>query len=254
MRFLLIAFIAFIPKIYAQDQEFSKLLELFREPKTEIPGTLANKYFEFTPSEGFDKLVTDQVVIRANNFIAVSTFSDCSAGGSCEVSRLTFFNYVGERIGKIDYERIMADCSFNDTRHSVIQSDSLLVFRETRERLDCLGDGRMTSKKVWLEFQPLAQNGKPKMSYTKIIALDREHYDASCRIFEASDLQGKSREELSIIRNEIFAAHGYIFKTEKWQDYFAPKSWYDPTQEDVVDKLSVIEKANIDLIRSLEIN
>ena len=56
------------------------------------------------------------------------------------------------------------------------------------------------------------------------------------------------------MRNEIFADHGYIFKSQKWKDYFADKPWYTPRYEDVNDKLSVIEKINIQTISELSKN
>ena len=57
---------------------------------------------------------------------------------------------------------------------------------------------------------------------------------------------------LAVMRNEILARHGYIFPTEEWSTYFAEKSWYKPTQKEVTNQLSKIEKANIQLIRYLE--
>ncbi|MDA8336619.1 MAG: YARHG domain-containing protein [Peptococcaceae bacterium] len=35
------------------------------------------------------------------------------------------------------------------------------------------------------------------------------------------DLQGLSRHRLDIMRNEIYARHGWIFQTPFWKDYFA---------------------------------
>lgn len=51
--------------------------------------------------------------------------------------------------------------------------------------------------------------------------------------------------ELDIMRNEIFADHGYIFKTEKWESYFQQQYWYTPLYDDVYDKLTIIEIINI---------
>jgi len=53
-----------------------------------------------------------------------------------------------------------------------------------------------------------------------------------------------SIEDLDIMRNEIYAAHGYRFKSKKWQDYFAQQDWYTPRHDKVDDKLSAVEKKN----------
>ncbi len=51
-----------------------------------------------------------------------------------------------------------------------------------------------------------------------------------------------------IMRNEIFADHGYIFKIEKWNKYFTNQDWYTPRFEEVANKLTIIEKINIENI------
>jgi len=43
-----------------------------------------------------------------------------------------------------------------------------------------------------------------------------------------NDLRGLSKQEVSMIRNEIYARHGYIFKNEPYKSYFESKSWYYP--------------------------
>lgn len=75
---------------------------------------------------------------------------------------------------------------------------------------------------------------------------------ASQRELTASDLQGKSGAELKIMRNEIFARYGYIFKTNDMKEYFAGQSWYRPTAADVTGKLTAIEKKNVELIKKVE--
>ncbi len=54
--------------------------------------------------------------------------------------------------------------------------------------------------------------------------------------------------ELDIMRNEIFADHGYKFKTKKWQEFFSKVPWYKPRYDNVNDKLSDIENYNIKII------
>ena len=54
------------------------------------------------------------------------------------------------------------------------------------------------------------------------------------------------------MRNEIFARHGYIFKTPEMKSYFSQQSWYHGQYNDVNSMLSAIEKQNIELIRKYE--
>ncbi len=68
-----------------------------------------------------------------------------------------------------------------------------------------------------------------------------------------SDLRDKSKKELTIMRNEIFAGYGYIFNPKgKMDSYFRKQSWYSPQHKDVTGFLTDIEHYNVAFIRSYE--
>ena len=75
---------------------------------------------------------------------------------------------------------------------------------------------------------------------------------ASQRELTAADLQVKSSAELKIMRNEIFARYGYIFKTKDMKEYFGSQPWYRPSAADVTRKLTALEKKNVELIKKAE--
>lgn len=66
------------------------------------------------------------------------------------------------------------------------------------------------------------------------------------RYFSASDRR--------LIRNEIFARHGFIFKSEDLKKYFGSQDWYKPQFNDVTDQLTDLEKLNIRLINDFKDN
>lgn len=74
---------------------------------------------------------------------------------------------------------------------------------------------------------------------------------SSYSYLQASDLYGLSSAELRVARNEIFARHGYIFKTAKLQNYFNSMDWYSPNPG-YDGSLSSLEKSNVDLIKAYE--
>lgn len=78
--------------------------------------------------------------------------------------------------------------------------------------------------------------------------------EASNRNLTSEDLAGKALWELKIMRNEIFARHGYKFKTEEMREYFNKQEWYEPKYDDVKSKLTEIENANIKMIKQYEDN
>jgi len=80
------------------------------------------------------------------------------------------------------------------------------------------------------------------------------------RLITDSELDGLSRHELRIARNEIFARHGRMFSDPVLADWFNSKQWYQAIvhkyQPDVFDSmpspLSRIENDNIRKIRERE--
>jgi hypothetical protein len=82
---------------------------------------------------------------------------------------------------------------------------------------------------------------------------------ASTRYLTSSDLDGLSKWELSIMRNEIYARHGYNFHiNKKVRDHFLQQSWYNEIGEKTTNAnyihqfFSDIEKKNIQMIQKYE--
>ncbi len=69
------------------------------------------------------------------------------------------------------------------------------------------------------------------------------------------DLQGFTKEDCRIARNEIYARYGRIFTDEALKEYFESKSWYHGTisaEDFTEDMLNEYEVANRDLIIQYE--
>jgi hypothetical protein len=71
-------------------------------------------------------------------------------------------------------------------------------------------------------------------------------------LYQKSDLENKTLSELRIKRNEIYAKHGFIFKSQDLTDYFLKFEWYDPKYPNVDKFLSEIDKTNLNLIIQVE--
>lgn len=67
-----------------------------------------------------------------------------------------------------------------------------------------------------------------------------------------SDLTGLDSYELRLLRNAIYAMHGYRFNSYDLQEYFSNFSWYTPNYTDVTHMLSQTELNNIQTIKSYE--
>lgn len=75
-----------------------------------------------------------------------------------------------------------------------------------------------------------------------------DHYELT-----HEDLANLSKSQLRLLRNEIYARHGYIFKSKDLQDYFGSMPWYIGSisnQNDV--PLNSTERKNIAMIQKYE--
>jgi hypothetical protein len=59
-------------------------------------------------------------------------------------------------------------------------------------------------------------------------------------------------EDLRVLRNEIYARHGRIFKDPDLQKYFLAQTWYKPNPDFKDDQLNEIEAANLAKIKEAE--
>lgn len=81
-------------------------------------------------------------------------------------------------------------------------------------------------------------------------------YDGSIeeldKIFSDDNLAILDIMELRLLRNTIFAAHGYIFKSKDLQDWFGKFDWYEPMTDNVDDYLTWVDTFNIAKIKKFE--
>lgn len=80
----------------------------------------------------------------------------------------------------------------------------------------------------------------------------------SSRYIDESELYNYDAGQLRLIRNEIFALNGRIFKSQDLRDYFSQKSWYVPTyapedfDANMFYYLNDFEEANLEVILNYE--
>ncbi|MDR4949925.1 YARHG domain-containing protein [Neobacillus cucumis] len=75
--------------------------------------------------------------------------------------------------------------------------------------------------------------------------------DSKTKVLSESEIDSLTKSELRLARNEIYARHGYVFKSADLQNYFSKKSWY--TQNSSYNgSLTTIEQQNINLLKARE--
>src|SRR6266700_4077060 len=61
-------------------------------------------------------------------------------------------------------------------------------------------------------------------------------------------MRGLSLHEMRLLRNEIYARHGRLFKAPWLQQYFSSQPWYTPDENFKDEELSGADKQNVELI------
>ena len=85
-------------------------------------------------------------------------------------------------------------------------------------------------------------NTEPRFGYANRILLNDKLF------------QKMPKSTLRIMRNSILARHGYMFSSRDLADYFASQPWFSPrpSNDEVLDELSLVESLNIELIKCEE--
>ena len=123
-----------------------------------------------------------------------------------------------------------------------------------------------SARRTWQEKRreeaPVASHSAPVghislLDTTGTRAMPGRFPEASQRLLTLSELRPLSQKQLRLMRNEIFARHGFVFRSEDLRRYFSKQKWYRALpkvqdQQALSQRLSEIEKANVGRIRQLE--
>jgi hypothetical protein len=72
------------------------------------------------------------------------------------------------------------------------------------------------------------------------------------KVITEAMLRGLSLHELRLLRNEIYARHGRVFKTLWLQQYFGGQAWYEGNEDFKDEELTGADKTNVETIVAYE--
>lgn len=72
--------------------------------------------------------------------------------------------------------------------------------------------------------------------------------NASKQKLAEKDIKNLRKLDLEIIKNSVFARHGYAFKKQTYRNFFEQTDWYIPVSNNVDKDLSPMEKENVALL------
>jgi len=83
---------------------------------------------------------------------------------------------------------------------------------------------------------------------------DIRKYNPSAGLLTKNQVANLKKADILILRNSIYARHGYSFKKLPLREYFDQQEWYIPISTNVTHELTPIEKQNITLLLRYEKN
>ncbi len=88
---------------------------------------------------------------------------------------------------------------------------------------------------------------------TESLTEDVSKFNASTYELKKEDVENMYQGDLEVMRNAIYARHGYSFKNRKMRFIFDHEvEWYMPVSTDIRGQLTALEKKNIDLLKRYE--
>lgn len=108
-------------------------------------------------------------------------------------------------------------------------------------------------------YQPAKDQSKVKLNAVEeqnVRLIEREEAKLREKIstepITQTMIEGLFVEDLRVLRNEIYAKRGRIFKDPNLQKYFAAQTWYQPNPDFRDESLTEIESKNLAVIKEVE--
>jgi hypothetical protein len=82
---------------------------------------------------------------------------------------------------------------------------------------------------------------------------DAAKFNASVQPLKSKDVENLYKRDLEVMRNAIYARHGYSFQNRQMRDFFDNYvDWYIPVSTDITAELTDVEQQNIALLKRYE--
>ncbi len=155
-------------------------------------------------------------------------------------------NLVGTDIIEVEYIDFFVKNHFKHADHYIQKQD---VY--SKSGYCPIPEREVVQEKIFIEYTEFEyyKIGTDKqfqqLSRNNITYENRSYPQAANRIISNEELLLMKLDDLELMCNEIYASYGFIFPDESWSTYFSTMHWYTPSQKNVVDLLSDVERINI---------
>ncbi|MFN5323738.1 MAG: YARHG domain-containing protein [Bacteroidota bacterium] len=149
---------------------------------------------------------------------------------------------------------LLFSCNETSTREDILDERERALIQRENELL--LQEKQVSKRNKPLRDESVVENEELNSATSKRIQKQEQNQSesnpipgeyplASSRLLVLDDIIDMSPHDQTLMRNEIFARHGYAFKTQWLLEHFSQFPWYKPMYQDVSSRLSEIEKRNV---------
>ena len=219
------------------------------------------------------RLCASLFIIGISNIHAEETGEDVTIPkAEASVMKGTYVGEFGEKKITICIDRIVGETvtgysivSGNERAFSgpfkVSEEGFQIIAREPGDRRD---DGlfKMIYSKETKDLSGVWTANDPKVVSERVFVLPArtfkynpkagEYPQSSARLLTEKDVENLRPADLRIMRNEIYARHGYSFQMDDMRKHFDAQDWYMAVSQDISDNLTKKEKENAALIKRYE--
>lgn len=134
-----------------------------------------------------------------------------------------------------------------------VETKEIMAEEEDARAYESVNQTSQTGERVQYTSSSVEKSVEQRTQISEAQTSDERKYDIACeRYLTEDDVRHLTKRELKIMRNWIYARHGYRFKTSDMREFFASQSWYVGKYDDVSGLLSTIEQSNVLFIKNHE--
>ncbi len=138
----------------------------------------------------------------------------------------------------------------NDRKLSVTKREFKLAKRVFRYDPTIEMPEGMEYQTLYTDYKMQQKRANPEEA--EFLTADAGKFNASKNLLRKEDVENMHKGDLEVIRNAMYARHGYSFKNRRMRYVFDAVEWYMPVSTDVSKELTEIELQNIDLLKRYE--
>lgn len=162
-------------------------------------------------------------------------------------------NKVDEQIIELEYyDFFKVDQLFKDEEYTINDDSSEKILWQNVSLRNFREDNSVVEFYYYENYKINKRGQFTLLQKPDSVNMERPFPHSSLRILSDDELSVYSLKELRRLIDEIYATHGFIFRSEDTYNYYQKYTWYQPKHYNVDNLLSDVERINIRKIARLQ--